>query len=132
MLRNRVGQILAGALVGYSAFSVVIASDEQQRELENANVRRDAVDSGARQTVSDAEPRESVSAAEPRKSVSDAEPRNSVSDAKVQHTETEAKASSKVPDGKMRGEEVKSDYEDETSGTRDEKQNDVEVKEPRD
>jgi hypothetical protein len=64
--------------------------------------------------------------------VSDAEPRESFSDAKVQHTETEAKASSKVPDGKMRGEEVKSDDEGETSGTRDEKQNDLEDKEPRD
>jgi len=130
MLRNRDGKILAGALVDCFAFSVVIAGDERQHEVEDAKSHRDAVDTGARHTVSDAAPRESVSDAEPRKSVSDAEPRESFSDAKVQHAETEAKASSKVPDGKMRGEEVKSDDEGETSGARVDKQNEFEDSEP--
>ena len=132
MLRTRAGQILTGALVGYFAASVVIAGDEQQRAVDEARSHREAVDTGARRTVSDAAPRESVSDAALRKSVSDAAPRESVSDAKVQHTEIEAKATGKLPEGKIRGEVIKTGDGSETSIARDDKQDGLEDKEPRD
>ena len=132
MLRNKVGQILAVALVGYFATSSVIAGDEQQRAVEEAKSLREAVDPGARQTVSDAAPRESVSEAAPRKSVSDAEPRESISDAKARHAETEATATSKLPDGKIHGTVIKSGGGSETSSPRDDKQDEPKDEEPRD
>lgn len=150
MLQNRASQILVGALVGYFATSVVIAGDEQKRAMEEAKSHAETVDTGTRRTVSDAAPRQSVSDAAPRESVSDvaprqsvsdaapresvsdAEPRESISDAKAQHAEPGATATSKLPDGKIRGTLIKSGGGSETSNARDDKQDGLEDKEPRD
>ena len=122
-VRHRFAPPLSGVLLGLFAVAIVIAGEEQHREVEDAELHGEAVDSSVRRTVSDAEPRRTVSDAELRESVSDAEPRQ---------TKAKAEPSSEFSDGKILGEAVKSGDGAEMSGARDDERDEPEDAESRD